>query len=262
MYNFFIKILFVLLICTIFYLIYKTITNLSTHSSCSLDNFDIDDLVVTKRTPEYSNLINKMIDDKSFIFTKEQVEVLKNPQQIFKLTKSDNSNSNSNSNISNISDMVYINCKNNLDNQLDNEYFSPNSQNNIPRQFDNDDILNDVSDLQYEKIKKNLKNDISNIGDITIQSIGAIDPTIPFNKNYLNNYYLDIYGNRVNAKLSDYIAGYYTLINQNNDVGLPVKTQIGHSNFIIPDQYNYDKHFTNGYNIDWDRIINPIGYSM
>lgn len=222
-------------------------------SKCNLDNFNIDDVVVIKRTPEYSKLIDKMIDDKSFIFTDEQINVLKNPQQIFKVNNENNA-------ISNISENIYIKCASDLDNQiLENTNVSDNHKN-----YENYDNINshNVGDKQYNKITKKLKDDIYLSSEPNCLNVGMMDPTIPFNKNYLNNYYLDIYGNRVNAKLSDYIAGYYTLINQDDNIGLPVITDIGHSNFIIPDQYNYDKHFTNAYNIDWNRIVNPIGYSM
>ncbi len=258
--NFFIKILFVLLISILIYIGYYAYINSTKNKVCKIDDFDIDDIVVTKRTPEYSNLINDLINDKSFIFTDDELKVLKNPQQIFKLSDQNNlsnlsklTQANLTPDIKNISDMIYIDCKNQLDSQLSNEYFSSNI-------FD-DDII-DVSDKQYEKIKKKLKDDISIMKPIDCNTVGVLDPNIPFNRNYLDGYYLDIYGNKIDAKLSDYIGAYRTLINQDNNIGLPVNTLIGHSNFIIPDQYNYDKHFTNAYNIDWDRIINPLGYSM
>lgn len=78
----------------------------------------------------------------------------------------------------------------------------------------------------------------------------------------MKNYYQDLYGNKIDADLQDYFVAYYTLINNDDNVGLPVNTLIGTSDFIIPDQYKYDSGFTNAYNIDWNRIINPIGYSQ
>lgn len=50
--------------------------------------------------------------------------------------------------------------------------------------------------------------------------------------------------------------------NSNPAPRLTYQGGMGNSNFIIPDQYNYDNKFTNAYNIDWNRIINPIGYSQ
>jgi hypothetical protein len=46
---------------------------------CNLDKLDIDDLVIINRSPEYIKYIDKLIDDKSFLFTDEQLKVLKNP---------------------------------------------------------------------------------------------------------------------------------------------------------------------------------------
>jgi len=253
----FIKILFIIFILVVCYVIFNVLNNQYslTHEKCDLENFDIDDLVVIKRTPEYSNLIDKIIGEKSFIFSDEQIKVLKNPQQIFKVT-------NNNNDIKNISDIIYTNCKGHLDNQVNNDY-------------NNDPI--DMSDNEYDRIKKMLKDDIGsdipnpnqnpNIKDNfsigpNCTNTGVLKSDMPFTKNYLKNYYKDLYGNRVEANLADYFTAYYTLINSDENVGLPVNTQIGHSNFIIPEQYNYDSHFTNAYNIDWDRIVNPIGYSM
>lgn len=246
MYEIFQKILIIIFILGILYLIFRLYYfeyNLS-NKKCNLENFDIDDLVVIKRTPEYSKYINKLIDEKSFIFNDQQLKVLKNPQQIFNL-------SNNQKDITNISDIVYTDCNKELEffNNSDNVY---NYENNY---------IN-MSDNEYEKIKNKLKKDIEIITEPNCTNIGVLQDNIPFSKNYLKNYYKDLYGNRVEANLSDYFTAYYTLINNDDNVGLPVNTQIGHSNFLIPEQYNYDNKFTNAYNIDWSRIINPIGYSM
>lgn len=235
-------ILFILVLCYLIFSIYTYNYNLS-EKKCQLENFNIDDMMVIKRTPEYSKLINKLIDEKSFIFNEDQLKALKNPQQIFKL-------SNNNKDIKNISDIVYTDCNKELDffkNLNTYEYLD----NNI-----------DPFDNEYEQIKHKLKKDINIITEPNCTNIGVLKNNIPFSKNYLKNYYKDLYGNRIEAELSDYFTAYYTLINLDDNVGLPVNTQIGHSNFIIPDQYDYDNKFTNAYNIDWSRIINPIGYSI
>ncbi len=242
--NIYFKILLFIFLLIVGYLIYKYYYNQYnlSHTACEIDNFDIDNLMVIKRTPEYSKLINKLIDEKSFIFNDEQIKVLKNTQQIFKVSNDGNE-------ISNISDIVYTNCKNELDDSSFKDY-------------NNENKIIDVSDNEYEKIKNELKNDISKLTEPNCTNVGVLQNNIPFAKNYLKNYYKDLYGNRVEADLADYFTAYYTLINSDENLGFPVNTQIGHSNFIIPDQYNYDSHFTNAYNIDWERIINPIGYSM
>ena len=245
MYELLTKIIIILFILGVSYLIFNVYTynyNLS-QKKCELENFDIDDLIVIKRTPEYSKLINKLVDEKSFIFNDQQLKSLKNPQQIFKL-------SNNNEDIKNISDIVYNDCNKEL------EFFNNTSI------YDYSDNNINLSNNEYEQIKNKLKNDINIITEPNCTNIGVLKNNIPFSKNYLKNYYKDLYGNRVEAELIDYFTAYYTLINSDDNIGLPVNTQIGHSNFIIPDQYKYDSKFTNAYNIDWSRIINPNGYSM
>ena len=224
-----------------------------------LENFNIDDLVIIKRTPEYSKLIDDLIDQKSFIFSDKQLEVLKNPQQIFDISKENYNNTNTantantaNTDIKNISNTVYINCKNELDkNTFD-----------FDNQINNSNELIDLSDKEYVEIKKMLKDDINQLIEPNYSNTGVLKQNMPLIKNYLKNYYQDLYGNKIDADLKDYFIAYYTLINNNDNVGLPVNTLIGTSDFIIPDQYKYDGKFTNAYNIDWDRIINPISYSQ
>lgn len=256
------KILILIFFLGILYLIYNLYYseyNLF-HTKCNLENFNIDDLVVIKRTPEYAKYIDKLIDEKSFIFNEQQLNVLKNPQQIFNLSGGQN-------NIKNISDIVYTNCNkeleffNNINNDINNDFNNDINNNNYKYKNDIVDTDND----QFENIKNKLKKDIEMIIEPNCTNVGVLKNNIPFSKNYLNNYYKDLYGNRIEADLTDYFVAYYTLINNDdniNDVGFPVNTQIGHSNFLIPEQYNYDSKFTNAYNIDWNRIINPIGYSM
>ena len=254
MYDFFEKILFILFIIGIFYLIFNIYTydyNLN-NDKCNLENFDIDELMVVKRTPENSRLIDKLINEKSFIFNDKQLKLLKNPQQIFKI-------SNNNQHIQNISNMVYNNCHENLSNNLNQELFN---NSNYLNDMNNSNVPLGSSDMEYLSIKNKLKNDVESIIEPNSTNTGVLKNNIPFSKNYLKNYYKDLYGNRVESELGDYFTAYYTLINSDDNVGFPVNTQIGHSNFIIPDQYKYDSKFTNAYNIDWSRIINPIGYSM
>ena len=258
--NIFIKILFFIFIGVIIYLIYNFFSQqyLQENLKCNINNFDIDDLVIIKRTPEYSKLINGLIDEKSFIFSDDKLKVLKNPQQIFDI--SDNNNKVNISNISNISDLVYLNCGKQL---VDNTFDFNNGENkenfNNMNNFDN---TFDVSSKEYTDIKNMLKNDIEKLIGPNCYNTGVLKQNIPLIKNYLKNYYQDLYGNKIDAELKDYFTAYYTLINNSDDVGLPVDTLIGTSNFIIPDQYNYNSNFTNAYNIDWNRIINPIGYSQ
>src|SRR3990167_9916984 len=103
-------------------------------------------------------------------------------------------------------------------------------------------------------ITKMLKYDIKQTIKPNCFNTGVLKNDMPLIDYYLKNYYQDLYGNKVDANLSDYFSAYYTFINNDDNVGLPVNTLVGHSDFVIPDQYNYDSRFTNAYNIDWDRI--------
>lgn len=246
----FVKILFIIFIGVVIYIIYVFFNKqyLKENLKCNLNDYDIDDLVIIKRTPEYSKLIDGLIDEKSFIFSDKQINVLKNPQQIFNVDVKNNID------IKNISDDVYLNCKTQLKN---NSFDFPHSDNNIEN-FDN---IIDVSNKEYMDIKNMLKNDIEQLIGPNCYNTGVLRQDIPTIKKYLNNYYQDLYGNKIVADLSDYFSAYYTMINNDDNIGLPVNTLIGNSNFLIPDQYKYDSHLTNAYNIDWNRIINPIGYS-
>lgn len=258
--NIFVKILFFVFIGAIIYLIYNFYFSqyLSENMKCNLDDYDVDNMVIIKRTPEYSNLINDIIDKKSFIFSKDELNVLKNPQQIFNISD----DTNDQKKISNISNTVYLNCKNQLKNNtfdFNNEYNDNVNNNDDDENFDN---LIDDSSKEYLDIETMLKKDIEKLIGPNCYNTGVLKNNMPLIKNYLKNYYQDLYGNKIDAKLEDYFTAYYTLINNDNNVGLPVETLIGKSNFLIPDQYVYNSPLTNAYNIDWNRIINPIGYSQ
>lgn len=250
------KLLIILIIIAI--IVYFIIINYNksykeNYDSCNLDNLDIDNIDIIQRTPEYSKLIDKIIDTKSFIFNDEQLKILKNSQQIFKVT-------NNQSNIENISDLIYTNCKGKLDNQLSTNSIGSTGSTNSTDSFDSTGSTNSndlliESDKNYENIINKMEYDINNIIEPNCYNTAVLQ-----NNKYLKNYYRDFYGNKVQADLSDYFVDYYTQINNNSNDGVPVKTLLGKSNFIIPDQYNTEKYFTNAYNIDWSRIIEPLGY--
>lgn len=271
--NIFIKILFVVFIGVIVYLIYNFyyLQNLNKNTKCNLNQLDIDDMVIIKRTNEYSNLIDDIIDKKKFIFSKNELDVLKNPQQIFYLSNNDKNVINRSNipidqiNISNISDVVYLNCKNNLEKNMfdfDKDNTNNETSNETKNNTNNKTNENFENLSDYQNISKMLNDDIKKLIGPNCYNIGVLKNNMPLIKNYLKNYYQDLYGNKIDAELEDYFVGYYTMINNNDNVGIPVNTLIGNSNFIIPDQYIYNSPLTNAYNIDWNRIINPIGYSQ
>jgi len=229
--NSYIKILLIIIIVFIilYFINYKIYNN---NQKCDLENFNIDDAVIINRSPEYSKLINKEIDNKEFLFTKKQLDILKNKQQIYE--KKGN-------NITNISEKIFDTCKNDID--YYNDDYTPNIINNYDNQFTNNII-------------KDLEKDISN----TIKP-NCYNTEILNDEKYLNDYYLDVFGNNIKSDLKNYFANYYTTINKSNDnKTIPVTTQIGKSDFLLPDQFNTEKEFTNAYNINWNRIINPLTY--
>jgi len=211
---------------------------------CNLDKLDIDDLVIINRSPEYIKYINKLIDDKSFLFTDEQLKVLKNPNQFYNVDKESK-------NISNISNEFYVTCQDDLDTPVGKtvEYFEDLNDEKIT----SEDILEIDSSKEYNNIIKQFENNIKNtVKPDCVNSCVLSDPK------YLKNYYLDLYGNNVKSNLIDYFADYYTNINNNEQKEcIPVETLKGQSNFIIPDQYSIQNYFTNAYNVDWSRIVNP-----
>ena len=146
--------MFILLIGYIIYKVYYHFYILD-HTKCNIEKFNIDDLVIIKRTPEYSNFINKIIDNKSFIFTDEELKNLKNSHQIFNLK-------NNEQDIENISNIVYTNCKNNLH----------------TTNF-NDDII-DLSNQQYDEINLMLKNDVEKITEPNCFNTGILKNNLPF----------------------------------------------------------------------------------
>lgn len=212
----------------IYYLLLKNNSKFNLEDyKCNLDNFNIDNTYVIRRKPEYEKLIDKIINKKKIIFSDKEIEVLKNMNQIYKM-KNDTGDD-----LQNISNKIYLNCFD----DLDSENFE----------------LDEDANLEYDKIINEFTKKIND----TIEP-NCINTGVLKDKKYLENYYLDLYGNKVKSSLSDYFVNYYSTIDDiNQKECIPVETLIGQSNFIIPDQYNIEKYFTNAYNIDWSRIINP-----
>ena len=223
---------------------------------CDLDKLNIDDLVIINRNPEYTKYIDKLIDEKSFMFTDEQIKVLKNPNQFYNVTQSSGD-------IKNISYKMYNTCKDQLDtvvNTIGGNFVDSDSDSNTDNieTFSNQNLESGQqlifdSNNEYDGIVKKFKTNIKNtIKPDCVNSCVMSDPK------YLQNYYLDIYGNRIESNLTDYFADYYTNINIDDPKeAIPVTTLKGNSNFIIPDQYIIQNYLTNAYNVDWSRIVNP-----
>lgn len=224
--------------------------------TCNLDNFDINNIRIIKRDTILQDQINKLVDDKAYLFTDDEINTLKNKFQVY-YVKDDN--------IQNISDIFLSNCKNNLDNMdkddmIDNIYLSEEELKNIKYNIENNDSYNKIINEFNKQIKNLDKPNCNN--------------TKFLKKGKLENYYYDIFGNNIISTPKDYMANYYTTINDvNSKLCIPVKTEKGKNSFIIPDPYAnfkpfqgsiqnayyyYENHNNIMYNIDNDRLINPL----
>lgn len=207
--------------------------------NCNILDLDIDNLVIIKRSDEYKKLINNLIDNKKFIFNDNDISILKNTNQIYQINNNFENDQTAN-NITNITNKI-INCSN------------VNNNDEITENFNSNNIYQPENN-EYIRIVNKLSDDNNNLL-INCSNI----PNYP-NSNYMDNYYWDVFGNKIQSKLSDYYADYYTNINKNPKECVNVKTLQGKSNFIIPSQYSTEKYLTNAYNVDWNRIINPLSY--
>lgn len=254
MINIYIITILIILVISIFYLINNYDNNISNlDKKCNLENFNIDNIHIIKRDPYYQKLINNLVDEKAFLFTENEIDILKNKFQIYNV--SDN-------NIQNISKVILSNCKDNLDHNssLKNVSYTPDTLAEIKYNLDNNSI--------YNKIVNKFTKDIDTLTNPNCENIKFLQ------SNKLKNYYYDIFGNNIISSPIDYMANYYTSIaNSNDKIAIPVKTIKGNSNFIIPNSfinttpfqgsiqnndYFNNNHNTNIYNIDNARIINPL----
>ena len=235
-------------------------------SKCKLDHFNIDNMHIIKRDKEYSRLINKLIDEKKIKFTDKEIEILKNNYQFYNIKDIYN--------IQNISNNVQGSCKNilleeNKDspiNNNDNKNYNKdidadlkwteletkkNKQFDINK-FDNIDIPN-LRNKEYNQIIKELNSNLNNT------KIEPKDVAVLTNKDYMKNYYYDVFGENIQASLQDYFADYYSRIDNNKfkDECVAVNLKSVPNYLLIPDQYDTQKYLSNAYNIDYQRLVNP-----
>ena len=264
-----INIVLILILVTIIYFIYQKINKIEydinhefDENKCILDHFDIDNLHILKRDKEYSGLINKLVNDKKIKFTEKELEILKDKYQFYNVKDKYN--------IKNMSYNVNGNCKNILLREDENPVINDIDLN--PNAIINDDKNNDNSnnftslnngkidikllgDIQYNEILNKLNQDVDNV-PITCPNMEVLN----FNKDYMKNYYIDMYGEKVQATLEDYFINYYSKINTDkfDNQCVPVDLKATPNYLLIPDQFYTEKYLTNAYNIDWQRIVNPL----
>ena len=190
----------------------------------------LDNIEIIKRTPEYQNLIDKLINDKKQLFTKEEIEAMKNKFQFY----------NKEYGIDNISDEILSSFKDNNNNNNKNIENTPEENIHIEETINENPAYNAI---------------LNTIGNKYIPSCKDVE--VLKNKSYLKNYYYDMGANRIQSNLKDYVNDYQIQIDDNNRICQKVDSVKTKSGFIIPDQYPTLKYQTNAYNIDWGRIQNP-----
>ena len=234
--------------------------------TCNLENFDIDKIHIIKRDPEYQRLINKLIDEKRFIFTDSELKILKNKFQIYNISNND---------IQNITKILMLNCKNELNTLNDDYELTPEELQDVK--------FNVLNNLEYDRILNKLDADEKEFYELNCENTGFLKC------NNQKNYYYDLFGNNIISDTAQYMANYYSTINSDDEkYCVPVKTvpvkkpeaynknqlpitdqpyfdnpfdiqplNEDYTDYIIPIQYYNDINQTNIYNIDNSRIINP-----
>ena len=241
-----IDLIVIIILAILMFILYKLINNNNDNnnnisnidkSKCNLENFDIDDMYIIKRVKEYEKYIDKLIDKYKNVLSDDEIKILKNKFQFYNIKDRQN--------IKNISNCIYKDYKKDL---LNNTMKIDDLNEDVP--------INDIKLLENQ----NYFNTIASINSkINENEPNCNNIEILKDKDYLKNYYIDIFGNRINAELKDYFSDYYAKINNNLDKDESIKVN---SNYIgnymfIPDQFKTQKYLTNAYNIDYNRIINP-----
>jgi hypothetical protein len=267
MINLFITIILILAIIVIFTWIHSYDYNIKkSNKTCNLENFDIDKIHIIKREPEYQRLINKLIDEKRYIFTDDELKILKNKFQIYNVSDND---------IQNITKIIMLNCQKDLD-TLNNNYIL------TPEEFQ-EVKYNIINNIEYDRILNNLNTKETEFYELDCENTEFLK------SNNQKNYYYDLFGNNIISDTVQYMSNYYSTINSNDEKScvpvktVPVKKPDGYNknqlpltdkpyfsnpfgiqplnedytNYIIPIQYYNDINQTNLYNIDNSRIINP-----
>lgn len=215
-------IIFIIIIISIFF-IYNNNTKIEKIENFNTSN-NIDNLEIIERSPAYQNLIKKLLSNKKEIFTEEEMDIMKNKFQFYDTEDG----------IKNITSDVLKETKNDNPENLTNEI-------SITGNIFTNPAFNDIL------------NGFQNTTELDCKDVKVLQRPL-----YLNNYYYDMYGNKIEASLKDYINDYHIRIDNNNNEGQKVNIIKGNNNFIIPSQFETLKYQTNAYNIDWNRIVNPM----
>jgi hypothetical protein len=265
--NLFITIILILAVIVIFTWIQSYDYKIKQSSkTCNLENFDIDKIHIIKRDPVYQRLIDKLIDEKRYIFTDDELKILKNKFQIYNISDND---------IQNITKIMMSNCKEKLNTLNDNYEHTPEELEEVK--------YNILNNIEYNRILNNLETTEKEFYDLNCENTEFLK------SNNQKNYYYDLFGNNILSDTKQYMANYYSTINSDDDSycvpvkTIPVKKPEGYNknqlpitaqpyfdnpfniqpldedytDYIIPIQYYNDINQTNIYNIDNSRIINP-----
>lgn len=136
------------------------------------------------------------------------------------------------------------------------QFFNKRNNKNITKDVLNGNIENEITITEI--MNTNPAKNVIDSPLIDENEITCKDVEVLKNPRYLKNFYYDMYGNKIESNLQDYLVDYH--FNYDDKNCRSVNTKKGNSGFIIPNQYPTLKYKTNAYNIDWNRIINPLTY--
>ncbi len=229
--------IFIILLLAIILILYLPDTvknknkNINTNTNMN-EHMNLNDIVIINRSNEQEKLLDKLINQKKILFTNDEINTLKEDTQFY-----DVSNDNNIINITKDIDNDFTK-QNNANKNIINKNLNQINQNNIV----------DIIDLPF--VASGAKPIINDCNDVITNDLTA--------SNNLNYYYRDIFGDKIHATMDDYVTAYNTTIDETNPkYAIPVEIIKGKNWFILPNQYATEKYWTNAYNVDYSRIINP-----
>jgi len=208
--------------------------------------YDLNNLVIINRNDEQQKLVENLLNSKKMLYSENEYNSLQNTTQFYNVE---------NNVIENITSRVNNNNNNNNINNSDNMnlFVNPiiNNNNNNGNNNNTTDEINITDSYLNSPIDYNKSSSINDCNDIVLNDNSC--------SNKLDNYYRDIFGNKIQSSMNDYITTYNTTIDETNATKCRyVKTLKGNNDFIIPNQYEFEKYWTNAYNVDYSRVINPM----
>lgn len=205
-----------------------------------VDKGNVNNVVFIKRDKDLNRLVGEKVDEKKILFRDEERNIIKDPYQAWYVEK--------NGDVNNISASVNVHVngseeeRNNVGNSID---YAPIKRVVVP--------VNNVGyrSEEYDRILSTLNNNFP---------VKETCKTVPEHTDPLVNYYYTVFGQRLKSNLSDYMSAYKTIMENDGkfEKCIPVETMEGQNDFVLQPMYNYESNLTNGYNVAWEFIENPL----